>query len=121
MTRRTVGESLAQRLYAAETAVDAALIAAAGLAAELPAARSGALLSAVTGQRAFDGAAGAVSALVQARAQLVQTHGVLAAVARKLKLDDLAVGPVDKPEDDPPIGTGGVSGRKPVELHPDSC
>ncbi|WP_125257552.1 hypothetical protein [Brevundimonas fluminis] len=114
MTRRTVGETLAHRLYAAEAAVDAALAAAARLAAELPVARAGAMVSAVTGQRAFDGAAGAVSALVQARSQLVRTHGVLAAVARKLKLDDLAVGPVDKPEDDPPIG-GGVSRRKPVE------
>jgi hypothetical protein len=120
MDRQIVGEALAQRLYAAEAAVDSALVAASVLAAELPAARSGAMLSAVTGQRAFEGAAGAVAALVQARAQLVRTHGVLAAVAQRLGLDDLAVGPVDKPEDDPPIG-GGVTQRKPVELAPESC
>lgn len=121
MTRRMVGERLARRLYAAEAAVEAALVAAAGLAAELPGARSGAMLSAVTGQRAFDGAAGAVSSLVQARAQLVRTHGVLAAVARKLGLDDLAVGPVDKPEDDPPVGGGGLTWRNPMERDPESC
>lgn len=107
MSIRTVGENLAQRLYAAESAIDAALRATAGLAAELPTARAQAMLSATTGQRAFDGAAGAVTALVQARSQLVQTHGALSALARKLKMDDLAVGPIDKPEDDPPIGAGG--------------
>lgn len=121
MTRHTVGEALAQRLYAAESAVDAALIAAADLAADLPRARSQALLSAVTGQRAFDGVADAVSALVQARAGLVQTHGVLSAVARKLKLDDLAVGPVDKPEDEPPVGGGGVRSENRVESTGELC
>jgi hypothetical protein len=104
MSRVLIGETLAARLFAAEAAVDAAIVATAGLAAHLPAARAEALLSAVAGQRAFDGAAGAVSALVQARANLVQTHKTLAALARSLKLDDLDVGPVDKPEDDPPIG-----------------
>ena len=112
MNRHHVGEALAGRLYAAEAAIDAALVATAGLAADLPTARAQAMLSAVTGQRAFDGAAGAVAALVQARGHLVETHGVLAAVARKLKLDDLAAGPVDKPEDGPPIGQGGIAAKK---------
>ena len=53
---------------------------------------------------AFDGAAASVAALTQARSHIVATHGSLAAVARKLGLDDLAVGPVDKPEDRPPRG-----------------
>lgn len=121
MTRHAVGDALALRLHTAETAVDAALVAVAGLAAALPAARSAARLPAVTGQRAFEGAAGAVSALVEARAQLVRTHAALAAVARALKLDDLAVGPVDKPEDDPPLGGGGLTAPKPVEFASESC
>lgn len=121
MTRRQVGEALAARLYAAESAIDAALAATAGLTADLPTARSQAYLSAVTGQRAFDGAAGAVSALVQARAQLVQTHGVLAALARKLDLDVLAVGPVDKPEDGPPIGDGFTDAGKSLEGRREPC
>lgn len=109
MTRQSIGESLAARLYAAETAIDLALIETAMLAAMLPAARADAYLSAVTGQRAFDGAAGALSALSAARSQMVQTHTALAAIARKLGLEALAIGPVDKPGDTPPIG-GGVDG-----------
>ena len=110
MTRQSIGETLAARLYAAETAIDLALVETATLAAMLPAARADAYLSAVTGQRAFDGVAGALSALSAARSQMVQTHTALAALARKLGLDALAVGPVDKPDDTPPIGGGGGDG-----------
>lgn len=106
MSRLSVGEALAARLYAAEAAIDQALIETATLAAALPAARSEAWLSAVTGQRAFDGAAGAIAALAEARANIVQTHNTLTALARKLGLDALAVGPLDKPGDTPPIGDG---------------
>ena len=110
MTRQTIGENLAARLYAVEAAIDLALIETAMLAAMLPAARADAYLSAVTGQRAFDGAAGALSALSAARSQMVQTHTALAAIARKLGLDVLAVGPIDKPGDTPPVGGGGGDG-----------
>ncbi|WP_332659532.1 hypothetical protein [Brevundimonas sp.] len=110
MSRQSIGETLAARLYAAETAIDLALIETAMLAAMLPAARADAYLSAVTGQRAFDGAAGSLSALSAARSQMVQTHTALAAIARKLGLDALAVGPVDKPGDTPPVGGGGGDG-----------
>ena len=110
MSRQSIGESLAARLYAAETAIDLALVETAMLAAMLPTARADAWLSAVTGQRAFDGAAGALSALSAARSQMVQTHTALAAIARRLGLDALAVGPVDKPGDTPPIGGGGGDG-----------
>jgi hypothetical protein len=110
MTRQSIGENLAARLYAAETAIDLALIETAMLAATLPAARAEAYLSAVTGQRAFDGVAGALDALTTARSRIVQTHTALAALARKLGLDALAVGPVDKPGDTPPVGGGGGDG-----------
>ncbi|HRO33015.1 MAG TPA: hypothetical protein PLQ03_06340 [Brevundimonas sp.] len=109
MTRQDIGQALASRLYAAEAAIDAALAETAGLAAMLPAARAQAYLSAVTGQKAFDGAAASISALAEARSHLVQTHNTLSALARKLGLDALAIGPVDKPDDDPPRGKGGVS------------
>lgn len=107
MSRLSVGEALAARLYAAESAIDQALIETATLAAALPAARAEAWLPAVTGQRAFEGTAAAVNALAQARAHMIQTHNTLTAVARKLGLDALAVGPVDKPGDGTPIGGGG--------------
>ena len=106
MTHQSIGEALSGQLFAAESAIDAALTATATLAAMLPAARTEAYLSAVTGQRAFDGAAASISALAQARSHLVTTHTTLAALARKLGLDVLAVGPMDKPEDTPPIGDG---------------
>jgi len=106
MSRQTIGETLSARLFAAESAIDRALVETATLAALLPTARSEALLSAVTGQKAFDGAAASISALSEARAQLVGTHRTLAALARKLGLDTLAIGPLDKPDDTPPIGGG---------------
>ena len=110
MSRLSIGEALAARLYAAEAAIDQALIETATLATALPAARADAWLSAVTGQRAFEGTAGAISALADARAHLVQTHNTLSALARKLGLESLAVGPLDKPGDGPPIGGGGGDG-----------
>lgn len=106
MTKQAIGETLAGRLFSAEAAIDAALTETASLAAMLPAARAGAYLSAVTGQRAFDGAAASISALAEARSHLVATHNTLAALARKLGLDALAVGPMDKPDDTPPVGDG---------------
>jgi hypothetical protein len=108
MTRQGIGEALAARLYSAESAIDRAMAEAAALAAALPDARAAAYLSAVTGLRAFSGAAATIGALAEARGHLVQTHNALAALARKLGLEALAVGPVDKPGDTPPIGGGGV-------------
>ena len=110
MSRLSVGEALASRVFAAEAAVDRALIESATLAAALPAARTDAWLSAVTGQQAFDGAAATLSCLTEARAHLVKTHKALATIARSLGLEALAVGPVDKPGDGPPIGGGGGDG-----------
>lgn len=107
MTRQAIGEGLAARLYAAETAIDHALIETATLAAMLPVARADACLSAVTGQRAFDGVAATISALSSARSHMVTTHASLAVLARRLGLDALAIGPLDKPGDRPPIGGGG--------------
>lgn len=109
-TRTTVGQRLAQRLSTAESAVETALGEVAALAALLPAARAEAWLSPVTGQRAFDGAAGAIAALTQARAHLIQTHNTLAALGRKLGVDIQAAGPTDKPDQEPPTGGGVQAG-----------
>lgn len=106
MTRQSIGEQIAAQLYSAETAIDRALVETAGLAARLPMARADAYLSATTGQKAFDGVAGAISALTAARQNIVQTHTTLGALARTLGLDTLAVGPLDKPGDKPPVGDG---------------
>jgi hypothetical protein len=114
-TRQEVGAVVAARLYAAEVAIDLALVEVASLAAILPDARGQALLSATTGQQVFDGAAASLSALTTARARLGDTHRSLAAVARRLGLDILAVGPLDKPDDRPPVGGGGQPGVQPTD------
>lgn len=101
MTRQTIGEALAARLYAAEAAVDAAIAETAQLTAMLPRARADAYLSATVGQKAFDGAAASVAALTDARRRLLDTHRALEALARRLGLESLAAGPVDKPDDSP--------------------
>ena len=108
MNRQSIGEQIAARLYCAETAIDRALVETANLAAQLPTARADAYLSATTGQKAFDGVAGAISALTIARQNMIQTHATLGALARSMGLDTLAVGPLDKPGDGPPVG-GGIS------------
>lgn len=126
MTTQTIGETLSIRLHAVETAIDAALVESSALMALLPQARAEAYLSAVTGQRAFDGAAASIFALTEARSHMVGTHNTLAALARKLGLETLAVGPLDKPEDTPPNG-GGIAAALPskvnksLPLSPDAC
>lgn len=113
-TAESVGEALANRLYAAENAIDSALTEAGALMSMLPSARTTLWLSAVTGQRIFDDAAASIQALAQARGHMVSAHNTLAALARRLGLEVLATGPVDKPEDTPPIGKGltGVGVRR---------
>ncbi|CAN5128615.1 hypothetical protein BH10PSE2_BH10PSE2_11460 [soil metagenome] len=100
----SIGASLSARLFSAERAIDLALAEAAGLMTMLPGARTDAYLSAVTGQKAFDGTAASIAALTEARSHMVSTHNTLAALARKLGLEALAVGPLDKPEDDHGVG-----------------
>lgn len=102
----STGEALAERLFRVETAIDAALSEAAALVSELPRARTEAYLSAVVGQQIFDRTTESLTALTQARARMVAAHHGLAALARKMGLGALAVGPLDKPEDTPPIGDG---------------
>jgi len=104
MSRQSISETISRRLHTSESSLDTALHEMARLAALLPRARSQAGLSAVTGQRAFDGTAAAIGALTEARAHLVRTHVTLAAVARRLGLDTVAAGPLDKPDDRPPVG-----------------
>lgn len=114
MNRLVIGGSLSARLHAAEAAVDQAMADAAGLAAALPVARLDAALSAVAGHRAFEEAAASVAALAAARTHLVRTHQVLAALARRLGMDVLAVGQLDKPGDRPPVSGGGDGDDSPA-------
>jgi len=106
--RGRIGQRLAERLWSAEQAVDAALGETAALMALLPQARREAALAATVAQPAFRAAADSVAALAKARGDLVEAHRTLAALARRLGLDALAAGPMDKPKDDRPgPGYGG--------------
>lgn len=103
MDRDILGRDLTSRVHSAEVALDKALVEIAGLAAALPDARLKASLAATAGQPAFDGVAASLLAATQARAHLGGAHRTLAALARKLGLEVIAAGPMDKPEDRPPL------------------
>ena len=109
MSRLIIGEGLSARLHAAEAAIDQALADTAALAAALPAARLEAALAATAGQKVFDETAASLGALAAARSHMVRTHRALAALARRLGLEALAVGQLDKPGDRPPPDDGDES------------
>jgi hypothetical protein len=109
MQTEVVGRDLSHKLHTAEMALDHALIEVATVAAALPEARIRAGVSGVTAQGAFDDVAACLSALTHARARLGGGHRTLAALARRMGLEPLAAGPMDKPEDRPPMdGSTGV-------------
>lgn len=102
--RREAAEQVAQKLYAAEAAIDAAMTATAALAGIMPAVREGAGLSALYGQQALERAAEAVSALTVARGKVVETHKELSITKDQLGLRHVAIdGSIDKPPMTEPI------------------
>lgn len=90
--RREAAEQIAERLFAAEAAIDAALTSAAELNAIIPVARSQANLSAVVGQDAIESAAETFAALVRARQQIVATHYRLDEAKTQIGLRTVAIG-----------------------------
>lgn len=102
MAREMVIRQVAVALDKAESAIDSAVGEIARFAAMLPEARQRAALSAVSGQRVFEGASETLSLLAQARGRLVETHRRLEALQRAMGFSALAVGPVDKPDEDGP-------------------
>lgn len=108
MARMIVGRQVAVALDKAESAIDAAVGEIARFAALLPEARQRAELSAVSGQRVFEGASETLALLAQARGRLVETHRRLEALGRAMNVTVTATGPVDKPDEDGPRQGGGV-------------
>jgi methyl-accepting chemotaxis protein len=72
--RRHAAEQVAESLFAAEAAIDAALACTAKLAGQMPSVRQDARLSALIGQGAIEQAIEAMSALSQARRSICATH-----------------------------------------------
>jgi hypothetical protein len=90
--RRKAMDQVAERLFAAEKAIDEAVTAAAQLSAALPTARAEANLSVLIGQDAMESAAESLSALIRARQALVSTHIRLDEAKTQIGLRAVAVG-----------------------------
>ncbi len=95
--RRDAAIKVAESLWAAEDALDAALIKAAEFNSTLATARMDAKLSAIVGQDAFEGAAAAFAAIVRARADLVETHKRLSETKDQIGLRTMGMGDGGKP------------------------
>lgn len=109
MKRRIVARQVADQLFAAEAAIDGALAAVATLTALLPNARLDARLSAVVGQGVIDRATETIAALATARRGIVEAHRELHHVQHQIGLGAIALGGVDKPEEETPRPTGRLS------------
>jgi hypothetical protein len=75
--RRLAANMVAEKLFAAEAAIDAAVTAAAELAAVMPAARLEGRIAAAVGQDALMAAIATMQQLAEARGQIVATHKAL--------------------------------------------
>ena len=90
--RREAAIRVAESLWAAEDAIDAALAKAAEFNGVLVTARSHANLSAIVGQEAFEVSASAFAALAKARADIVEAHRRLSETKIQVGLRSLATG-----------------------------
>ena len=92
MKRREVAQDVADRLMAAEHAIDIAIARTADLTGFLPTARVEAELPCETGQEALEYAAESFSALVRARAQMIASHRELAVTKDQIGLRTVSLG-----------------------------
>jgi hypothetical protein len=90
--RRKAVDQVADHLFSAEAAIDAALNKTAALAAVIPLARVDARLSALFCQEALERISETISAIAQARRGIVETHKELAVVKGQIGLGAVAYG-----------------------------
>lgn len=90
--RRDAAMKVADSLFAAEEAIDAALARAAELSGAMVTARRHANISAIVGQDAFEVAASTFAALAQARAGIVETHKRLSETQIQVGLRTISIG-----------------------------
>ena len=95
--RRDAAMKVAESLFAAENAIDAAFARVAELNGALVTARSDAQLSAIVAQDAFELAASTLSALAKARGEIVQTHKRLSETQTQIGLRAVSFGDQGKP------------------------
>lgn len=84
--RRLAANKIAEQLFAAEAAIDAAVAAVAQLTAVMPMARQEANLAAAIGQDALMGAMQTCQQLIEARGRIIATHAALRAAQTKVGL-----------------------------------
>jgi hypothetical protein len=96
--RRQAAQYVADRLIAAEKAIDQAIICTADLSGSLPKARVDAHLAAEIGQGALEQASQTFASLVQARRNIIETHRELADTKIEIGLREVSLGGLmDKP------------------------
>lgn len=90
--RRNAAEAVAEALFAAEKAIDAAIASTAALTTLMPAQRDAANLSVMIGQDALISAIETMRALGQARQGIVETHKGLSQVQHEIGLSAVSFG-----------------------------
>jgi hypothetical protein len=97
MDKALVAQGVANRLFATEKAVDAAMAEAAHLMTSLIDARSEMRLSAVVGDETTTKVAQAIATLAEARRSIVAAHGDLADLKLRVGVRTKLIGITDKP------------------------
>jgi hypothetical protein len=92
LKRREVAQGVADRLMAAEHAIDLAIAKTAELTGFIPAARAEADLACEVAQEALEYAAESFSTLVKARASIIASHRELAATKDEIGLKTYGLG-----------------------------
>ncbi len=90
---------VADKLFATEDAIDAAMVQSAELLSALVEGRKGLKLSAVAAEAAQSRIAESIGAMAEARRAIMAAHSSLQSLQRKMGVDDAEVGPLDKPDD----------------------
>ncbi|MFO1014748.1 MAG: hypothetical protein U1E50_13390 [Caulobacteraceae bacterium] len=94
--RRLIADHVAEALFEAEAAIDAALAKTALLAGVMPSMRREAGLSALIGQDAVERASETILALTQARRAIVETHKELSVTQKQIGLGAVGYGAMDE-------------------------
>ena len=102
MNKVEVVKSVAEKLYAAEDAVDEAMIRNTQLLESIVEGRRQLGVAATTAELAQTRVAEAIAALSEARRAVMAAHAGLKNVQQKLGVDDNEFGPMDKPADEKP-------------------
>lgn len=97
--RQIVARSVAERLFAAEEALDLAAARIAELNAALPLARLDARVAAMVGQEAITNSASAVMLVAQTRERIIATHASLKQASDDIGLREIGYGDLLKPTD----------------------